>query len=124
MTRRLMLSPVALAAALLLVVLLSARPARAQPAAGSFADHFHAEDRTYLVIEDPLPHLKRLLNGPLLRQALSHGRLADLARMIGGGDNADPLEAWAWLRENSRWIPQQVAIGPTAASATSITCSA
>src|SRR4051812_5390050 len=86
--------------------------ARGDPAADGFAEHFHADEHSYIVLEDPLPQIKRLLTNPLLRQAVARGPLAELAKGLGDGgpDAGDPLAMWAWVREHSRWIPQQVAV--------------
>ena len=81
-----------------------------RPDDGGFAAHFHAQDTTVLVIEDPLPHLRALLTSDRLRRAVRTGAIG---RLIGAdaGRVVDAAEGWDWLERNQRWVPKQVAVG-------------
>lgn len=74
-----------------------------------FAAHFHRDDVTVIVVEDPLPHLRTLLNSPLLRRLMTDGALGKM--MSRGGEPLDPAAGWQWVNENRRWVPQQLAVG-------------
>lgn len=75
----------------------------------SFQAKFHTEDRNFVVIEDPLPHIKALLTSQLLHRAAARGPLAELLK--DHGDGRDPVQLWNWISEHQRWIPRQIALG-------------
>jgi len=106
-----------------IVSFLAARPAAAQadPQEG-FAAHFHRDDTTVLVIEDPLPHLKLLLNSQTLRRALTDSPLGRLFATDGDGKVPDPAEGWLFVNTNRRWIPRQLALGLSDAGIGDIDC--
>jgi hypothetical protein len=87
----------------------SAALAQAGPGDAGFAAHLHAGDTTFVVVEDPLPHLKTLLTSQALRRAFAKGPLAEMTKAFG--DPVDPVIGWDWVLKNRRWIPQQVAVG-------------
>ncbi|QOV91389.1 hypothetical protein [Humisphaera borealis] len=99
-------------ALILLATNLLPLPANAQADAAKpegFAAHFHRDDTSVIVVEDPLPHLRTLLNSQTLKKVLTDGALGKL--LARSGDAPDPAEGWQWVNNNRRWIPQQLAIG-------------
>lgn len=96
----------------LLLVIAAAHPAAGQDdRPEGFAAHFHRDDTTVLVVEDPLPHLRTVLNSNALRKVLHNE--GPLARLLQGDEGLapDPAAWWQWVNSNRRWIPRQAAVG-------------
>ena len=81
------------------------------PAEPGYLAHFREGDTTLLVINDPLPHLRRLLTSERLRKATRSGKIGELLRKESPKGPPDPRDGWAFIERNQRWVPQEVALG-------------
>src|SRR4051812_40663068 len=73
------------------------RAAAEEPA---FARFFTAEHKQLVAINDPLPHVQRMLASPSLRKVLLEGKIAQLISVHQPGLRLDPAIASAFLQQN------------------------
>ncbi len=68
-------------------------------------------DALYFVVNDPLPHLKALLNSEPLRKVLTEGAIGELVGTIPFFPALDPRIAWEAIDGNRRYVPTEIAFG-------------
>jgi hypothetical protein len=90
---------------------LAMQAAAARAAEPQFARHLTAEHKQVFALNDPLPHVQKLLNSPALRKVLLEGRLGAALRKLDPTAQLDPVRGWEFVRQNQRWVPAEFAVG-------------